>query len=136
MNARWLRLVALLGVSVALVTCGKSSSPTEPSCPNIAGSWSGSYTNSCGGHAAGVVGITQQGCSFTFVGMPPISTGTLNGNVGTFSGSQPAPCANNGSGTFTVNGNMITGSLTGTATSTGSGCCPLGPFTGAFTLTR
>ena len=129
----------VLALAVFLVAgCGGgSSSPTEPSCANIAGSWNGSYTNSCGGHVTGSAGITQTGCSFTIVGLPGTTfTGNLSGNNGSFSVTGTTPCASTATGTLSVSGNTISGSYTGTITTFSSQCCPVGAYSGGFTLTR
>jgi hypothetical protein len=116
----------------------KSGCSPQPSCPNISGNWTASLANSCGGAGTGPVTVIQQGCGFSFQvpGVNLLATGTLSGYNGTFSFVQTGSCVANGSGTVAVNGNTVTGTFSGTSTSTEAGCCPLGPYTGAFTLSR
>ena len=126
----------VLVLTVLLAGCGgSSSSPTEPSCPNIAGSWAGSFTDSCGRHGTGNVGITQQGCSFQMVGLAGPVSGNLSGNNGSFSFPMSSPCTGNGSGTLAVSGNMISGSFTAQVGGPSAQCC-VGSTSGGFTLAR
>lgn len=130
-------VVAVVGVVLVLVKCGGGSSPTEPSCLYVQGNWGGALTNSCGSGSGTVsVGIRQTGCSFTITGLvgSPVS-GTMHGNVGTFTfNDSTSPCQASGSGSFTLDKNVIRGRADGTLTASGAGCCPVGPYSISFTL--
>lgn len=127
-------VLALIGAQ--LVACGGSSSPTAPKCSDASGTYTAIVANSCGGTGRGIVVLAQSGCSFTAL-LPGASTlqGTVSGNTFTFSGVFASPCAGTFSGSGTVTAGAVNGTFTGTSQG-GPGCCPAGPVSGSFTLTR
>ena len=129
-------LGAGLVVSLLFACSGGGGSPTDPgpSCANIAGTWSASFANSCGGQGSGLITIAQSGCSAsaTFPGQASLQ-GTVSGNQLEFSLQFLSPCGGGGSGSAQVTGNSITGTFSGNATGGGI-CC--GQLTGSFSLQR
>lgn len=133
-------LVASVSIAAAVLVvtaCGIGShSPTEPyGCADIAGSWDGSFENSCGNSGDGVVLVTQVGCSFSAV-IPTLGGGTVSGQIdgryADFALYFATPCSGSAHGTATVSSTRIHGSFSGAAH--GWGCCE--PVTGTFTLLR
>ena len=131
------RLRKVLGILIVVLTgaCGGGGGgrgPTAPACVNLAGSWNGSYNNSCGGRGSGLVVIAQNACNFT-AALPGegTATGLLSGSAFTFT-VVFSPCSGSATGTGSVTGNAINGTYQGTAS--GFGCC--GSVSGSFTLTR
>lgn len=116
----------------------KAGCSPQPSCSNISGIWNASLANSCGGSGSSPLTIIQNGCAFSFSvpGFDLVSTGTLSQQRGEFTFTQSGACAAKGTGVLSVAGNTITGSFFGTITASGPGCCPMGPYSGSFTLTR
>jgi hypothetical protein len=130
------RIAALSGVFLSLASCGLGShSPTEPFCENISGSYSGTFSNSCGGSGTGVVLVLQAGCTFTAL-IPGFGGGTvagqINGRSATFTLSFATPCSGSASGAATLGATTISGTYSGGAT--GLGCC--NPVSGSFVLQR
>lgn len=134
--ARALGAVALSGLFLSLASCGVAShGPVEPSCDWIGGSYTATFTNSCGGSGTGVVVVAQNGCAFTAL-IPGLGGGTIagqiNGRTATFTMYFTTPCSGSAAGTATLGGTTISGTYSGGAT--GSGCC--NPVTGSFVLQR
>lgn len=114
-----------------IVGCGDDNPASPNSCANIAGTYTGSYNNSCGGAGAGIVVVAQNGCdvSAAFQGEGTIS-GKIDGNSITFT-LQFSSCGGSASGTAKIESNgAINGTYSGTAI--GPGCC--GVLSGSFTL--
>ncbi len=120
-----------------VVSCGIGShgSPTEPYCAYLAGTWDGSFANSCGGTGSGPVVVTQVGCSFSGI-IPGFGGGTVSGEIdgrsAAFTLYFSTPCSGSATGTASVSSSYVHGTFNGT--SSGYGCC--GPLSGTFTLTR
>lgn len=133
-----LRIAALSVTFLSLASCGVGRhSPAEPifNCDDIAGTYTASFSNSCGGSGSGIVIVAQVGCTFSAL-VPGFGGGTIageiNGRSATFTLFFAAPCSGSASGAATVGRNAITGTYTGGAT--GFGCC--NPVSGSFALTR
>jgi hypothetical protein len=127
---------AYLLASLFALSCG--GSPTSPAnCINLAGTYNGAFNNSCGGSATNVpVVVAQQGCSFSAT-IPGIANvqGTINGSTATFTETFLTCMGGTATGTATVSSSAINGTFSGTSNG-GAGCCPAGPISGSFTLTR
>ena len=121
-----------------LLACGHDSPTESTSCSAVAGSYRAAGANSCGGSYSGQpVTISQSGCSFTGAIPGGSLTGTiLSSTSATFTLVIAPPCGGTVSGTATFSSLAVNGTYTGTVTSSGPGCCPLGPISGSFTLTR
>ena len=133
-----LRIAALAATFLSLTSCGVGRhSPSEPafSCDDVTGSYSATFSNSCGGSGTGVVIVAQVGCTFSGL-IPGFGGGTIagqiNGRSATFTLFFAAPCSGSATGTATVSRTAISGTYTGGAT--GFGCC--NPVSGSFVLTR
>lgn len=131
-----IRAAALFGAFLALASCGVAShNPVEPSCEWIGGSYTGTFTNSCGGSGTGPVVVAQNGCAFTAL-IPGFGGGTIAGQIeggfATFTMYFTTPCSGSATGTATLGGTYISGTYSGGAT--GIGCC--NPVTGSFVLHR
>ena len=132
--------IAALVLTVAGGACSKgggSSTPTEPSPANVAGTWSGSASDSSGPGTM-TWQLTQSGSSFSgsltmtdtttsVTGRGTVS-GTLSGSSLQFSLSVPAggfdnpyaSCSATVSGSGTASASSITGSYSGSSTCTGT----------------
>lgn len=123
---------ALLVIVILIITgCGDDNPTSTNSCANIAGTYSGSYNNSCGGSGGGTVVVAQNGTDITavFAGEGTIS-GKVNGNSISFT-ILFSNCGGSASGTAKIESNgAINGTYNGTAI--GPGCC--GALSGSFTL--
>ncbi len=133
---RALGAVALAGAFLSLAYCGVAShGPVEPTCEWIGGSYTATFSNSCGGSGTGVVVVAQQGCTFTAL-IPGLGGGTIAGRIdgrsATFTMYFTTPCSGSASGTASIGGTTISGNYSGGAT--GFGCC--NPVTGSFILQR
>ncbi len=133
-----LRIAALSGIFLSLTSCGIGRrSPSEPyfNCDDIAGTYDGTFSNSCGGSGSGPVIVAQVGCTFSAL-IPGFGGGTVAGEIrgksATFTLFFAAPCSGSATGTATVSRNAISGTFTGGAT--GFGCC--NPVSGSFVLSR
>ena len=133
-----LRVAALSAIFFSLASCGVGRrSPSEPffNCDDVAGTYNGTFTNSCGGSGSGIVIVGQVGCTFNAL-IPGFGGGTIAGQIdrssATFTLFFSAPCSGSASGTATVGRTAISGTFTGGAT--GFGCC--NPVSGSFILTR
>ncbi len=127
-------LLVFLVLALWPVSCGDKS-PTNPNnCANYAGTYTGAFNNSCGGSGSGFpVTVAQAVCNFSAnLGPLGAATGTVDGNNLTF--TITTVCGNL-SGTGTISSSAINGTYTGTS-SGGAQCCPAGPLSGSFTLTR
>jgi hypothetical protein len=130
------RSAAVAAALLWVVSCGVgSSSPTEPSCRQVSGTYDGSFVNSCGGSGSGPVVVVQVGCNFEAL-IPGFGGGNVAGQI---TGDRAAftlyfsyPCSGSATGTATITGSTLLGTFSGGAT--GFGCC--NPVTGSFTLTR
>jgi hypothetical protein len=130
------RSAAVAAVLLWAVACGVgSSTPTEPSCTNVSGTYDASFVNSCGGSGSGVVVVAQVGCNFEAL-IPGFGGGNVAGQItgdsATFTLYFSYPCSGSATGTATITGKTLHGTYSGGAT--GFGCC--NPVTGSFTLTR
>jgi hypothetical protein len=128
----------VLAIAVLFVlSCGLGShdGPTSPYCVDVAGTWDGTFTNSCGGSGSGPVVVAQIGCSFSAI-IPGFGGGTVSGEINgrnaAFTLYFSTPCSGSATGTATVNTTRISGNFNGGAS--GFGCC--NPVSGTFTLTR
>lgn len=131
-----LKSLALAALIAAAAACGIGRrDPTEPTCILIAGTYDGTFTNSCGGSGRGPVVVTQAGCRFNAL-IPGFGGGTVSGEIdggfAAFTLTFGTPCSGTATGTATVRTSNITGTFSGRAT--GSGCC--NPVSGSFVLTR
>ena len=131
------RLLAL-ALLATLAACGGGSSPAEPvSCTNVAGSYRAAGSNSCGGSYTGQpVTVAQSGCNFTATTPNGTITGIGSGSSATLSLVFSLPCAGTATGTATLTSSAIVGTYPGTVTTSGFGCCSLGPVSGSFTMTK
>jgi len=133
MKRRALLLVLLLLLLPVACDDDKKKSPTQPtSCVNIAGIYDATYATTCDSDRDRVQ-VVQSGCSFTAV-FPGVASvqGTINGTSAEFTLRFASPCSGTARGTGTVQGNVVTGSFSGTAE--GRFCC--GRLTGTFRLVR
>lgn len=135
-NGLALRSLALALLIVTVAACGIGRrSPTEPTCVLVAGTYDGTFRNSCGGSGSGPVVVTQLGCTFNAL-IPGFGGGTVTGEIdgsyATFTLYFTTPCSGSATGTATVRTSSISGTFSGSAT--GFGCC--NPVTGSFVLTR
>jgi hypothetical protein len=135
----WLafRSAALAALIMAVAACGIGRrSPTEPTCTHIAGTYDGTFHNSCDGSGSGPVIVTQVGCTFNAL-IPGFGGGTVAGEIdggfATFTLYFATPCSGSATGTATVRTSNISGTFSGGATG-GHGCC--NPVSGSFVLTR
>ena len=123
----------------ATVSMSKTSSGPIPSC--VRGletvAYSGTFANSCGGRGSGSLVLVRSGCIIGAV-IPGVAAieGTMTSPT-TFDAvvTPLGSCATTatGSGTIAADGS-ITGNYSGHSAG-GLGCCPVGPFTGTFSLT-
>jgi hypothetical protein len=129
-----LRRILTVVLAILATSCGGgNNSPTSPACVNVAGTWTGTSSNSCQQTGAISATITQSGCSFTAgVAGQGTLTGTASGGSGTFTMTWAPPCSGTATGTATLSPNTINGTYSGRAI--GVGCCD--PISGSFTLTR
>lgn len=133
-----LRIAALSVSFLSLASCGVGrNSPSEPySCDDVSGTYSATFSNSCGGSGSGIVIVVQAGCTFSAL-IPGLGGGSVAGQIhgrsATFTLYFEAPCSGSASGTATISRTAITGTFSGGATG-GFGCC--NPVSGSFVLTR
>lgn len=131
------RAVATLALVLGILACNGDdgpTSPTSPTCVNVAGNWTGTFANNCGGAASGPVSIAQAGCTVNFSSQAIVGEGTMNGSSITFTGRDG--CSTDIRGTATAqSSSFISGTFTGTSSGIGF-CCPRGNFAGSLTLTR
>ncbi len=120
------------------VSLQRQSSVVPSSCGSIAGSYSATFANSCGGSRSGTITINQTGCYLS------TSVEVFGAGIeGTMTSPTSATIRINDplcgtaiyGGSATINGRTITGTYSGSSTG-GSGCCPAGPFSGSFALTK
>jgi len=120
------------------VNLQRQSGAVATGCTSLAGTYNGTFANSCGGNGSGTITISQSGCDFSAY------LTLLNGGLeGTMTSSTTAmvslndPCSVGiPTGSLNVAPN---GTITGTYSATsrgGSGCCPAGPISGSFAATR
>jgi len=119
------------------VSLQRQSASVPPACDSIAGTYSASFSNSCGARGGGTITIKQ--ASHFFGAYLPGIGAALEGVV---TGPTSASIRINDScgtaiydGTLSINGNTITGTYSGVSTGA-QGCCPAGPVNGTFTATR
>jgi len=133
------RVPAVLVLVLGSFACGgDNDGPSAPrtNCTNIAGSWFGTYANSCGGAASGSTAVAQSSCNVTLQALGLTAEGQIAGNTITFNGRDANCSGTNFSGTATVHSaSSITGTYSGMSNG-GFGCCPRGNISGSFTLTR
>ena len=122
----------------ATVSMSKISSGPILSCVGgvKAGAYSGTFANSCGGRGSGSLELIRSGCIIGAV-IPGVAAieATMTGPTTFDAVVQPLQCADRATGSGTINPDgTITGSYSGHSAG-GLGCCPVGPFTGTFSLT-
>lgn len=130
------RLATFVSGFLLAAGCGGNhdDGPTAPGCANIAGSWSGTYANSCGGANSGPTTIAQASCNVNIQVQGITAEGTTSENTLTFTARDA--CAGDIRGTATIHSTRsITGTYSGTS-SGGFGCCPRVNLAGSITLTR
>lgn len=130
------RSFLLSAAVLALVSCGLGThSPSEPGCADVAGSYDGTFRNSCGNTGSGTVLVTQLGCRFDAV-IPYFGGGTVTGHIdgryASFTLYFAAPCTGSATGTAVIGPRSIDGTFSGGAH--GFGCCD--PVSGSFSLLR
>jgi hypothetical protein len=130
------RLLAAAAVALLMVSCGDDNGPTAPGsgCLALAGTWTVHISNSCGQDFTEQIAITQTGCDVSGI------LGSGEGFSGRIDGDQVDFTVTNGcssaSGTATIHTNSsISGGFGGQITRTGC-ACPVGPYSGSFSLTR
>jgi hypothetical protein len=121
-----------LWILLALATaCGDGGGPTSSNCLSVAGTWTGTFANSCNQRGTADVIVTQSGCDFTAgISGQGTVTGSISGASGSFTLTFAPPCSGTAAGTATVSANAVNGTYSGRAI----GCCD--PVSGSFTLTR
>src|SRR6266545_2579847 len=125
-----LRRTLMMVLAILATSCGGGNSPTSSNCVNVAGTWAGSFANSCGARGTATVTVTQSGCNFTAgVSGQGTLTGTASGASGTFTLAWAPPCSGTATGTATLSATTINGTYSGRAS--GAGCCD--PVSGSFT---
>ena len=137
-----LKRLTLLALVVALTACGGGySSPTMSPTPSVAGTWDAAVTvtggteSPVGTRFSAVLALAQSGSNVsgtftTTTGSDGTVTGTVSGQVFTFTGTQTAPCAGSFSGTGTLG--VYNTSMSGAYS--GSDCG--GTFQTTFTATK
>ena len=134
-------LLSLLALFLIGPVLSCHSSPTEPACMAIWGTYTMAISH-CGGPSEHVdrVLVTQAGCQFD-IDVPGIATlhGTLQGSQGGFQVNVVGGCLSGASGTLTAVTNVfktisISGSWSGTPDSANPSCaCPSVPINATFT---
>jgi hypothetical protein len=112
--------------------------PVSLGCVSLAGNYTGTFANSCGGSGSGSITVNQTGCDFSAL-LGALKSG-LEGTItsattATISVNDPCATAIYGGSLNIVSSSTITGTYSGTSNG-GFGCCPAGPFSGSFTATR
>jgi hypothetical protein len=128
--------LATLLLALLFVSCGDDDGPTAPGsgCTALAGVWTVTISNSCGQNFSEGVAITQTGCDISGIlaGGEGIS-GRIDGNEIDFVVTSGCGSAE---GTARINSNTsVSGNFSGQTTRTGCGC-PVGPYSGSFSLSR
>lgn len=115
----------------------RQSTSLPAGCGSIAGSYSATFANTCSGPRRGTITINQTGCylSTSVEVFGAVIEGTMTSPTSaTIRINDQCGTAIYG-GTATINGGTITGTYSGFSTG-GPGCCPAGPVSGSFALTK